>query len=201
MQECAEAVVQVLDEVGVSVPVVLVGTSWGGFVAPRVALLAPNRVRGIVVFNTSAERGRLFERTRATVLTKLLAVRALDQVTGPMVVSGLLAPETRRRQPELGPEIAETFLSWDRRGLIASVSSVLVDRDAVLDAVGRVTAPVLIVSGAEDHTLPSIHSRRIAEKLVGSHHVEVAGAAHLVPLEASDQANRLVLDFLQQLLT
>jgi 3-oxoadipate enol-lactonase len=199
MDECAEAVVQVLDAFNIRAPVVLLGTSWGGFVAPRVALRVPDRVHGQVLFNSSAERGTPFERARAALLTKLLALGSLDRITGSLIVSGLLTPETRRQQPEVGHDLARQFLAWDRPGFITSVRSVLVDRDAVLDALGDVTVPALIVSGQQDHTLPSIHSERIAATISDARHVEVAGAAHLVPLEAPGEANSLVLDFLQHL--
>jgi len=52
MDECAQAAVQVLDATDVRAPVVVFGTSWGGFVAPRVAMLAPKRLSGMVLFNT-----------------------------------------------------------------------------------------------------------------------------------------------------
>jgi 3-oxoadipate enol-lactonase len=57
MDECAEAAVQVLDATGVRAPVVVLGSSWGGFLAPRITMLAPTRLSGMVLFNTSAERG------------------------------------------------------------------------------------------------------------------------------------------------
>jgi 3-oxoadipate enol-lactonase len=114
MKESAQAAVQVSDTTDVRALVVVAGTFWGGFVAPRIALLVPKRVSGLVLFNTSAEPGTPVERIKATLLTKLLAVRALDKVTGRMIVSGLLAPETQRRQPELGADLAEQFLTWDR---------------------------------------------------------------------------------------
>src|SRR5262245_49476593 len=180
-------------------PVVVGGTSWGGFVAPRIAMLAPERPSGIALFDTSAERGTPFERIRATLLTKLLAIGPLDKMTARMIVSGLLTPNTQRREPQLGAELAEQFLTWDRRRFIATVRSVLVDRDPGLDALPRLKVPALIVSGKEDHTLPSFHSQRMAQKLPNARHIEVSGAAHLVPLEAPDEANRLILDFLQDL--
>jgi pimeloyl-ACP methyl ester carboxylesterase len=62
-----------------------------------------------------------------------------------------------------------------------------------------VEAPALIVSGAEDTILPSAMSRRIAAKLPNARHVEVAGAAHLVPLEQPEAANALIVDFLAKL--
>jgi 3-oxoadipate enol-lactonase len=199
MGECAEAAVQVLDAADVRAPVVVFGTSWGGFVAPRIAMLAPKRLSGMVLTNTSAERGTPFERIRATLLTKLLAIGALDKVTARMIVSALLAPETQRREPELGAELAAQFLTWDRRRFIATVRSVLVDRDSVLTALPEVTVPALILSGKEDHTLASVHSRRMAQQLPNAHHIDVSGAGHLVPLEKPDEANRLIFDFLRDL--
>ena len=139
MDECAQAAIEVLDASDVRASVVVFGTSWGGFVAPRIALRAPHRLSAIVLFNTSAERGNVLERAKATLLTALLTIRALDRVTGPMIVSGLLAPETRRREPELGAELADQFLNWDRRRFIATVRSVLITRASVLDALPDVT--------------------------------------------------------------
>ena len=201
MDECAEAVVQVLDAADIQAPVVIFGTSWGGFVAPRIAMLAPKRVNGMVLTNTSAERGTPFERIRATLLTMLLAIGALDKVTAGMIVSSLLAPETQCREPGLGAELSDQFLTWDRRRFIATVRSVLVDRDSVLNALPEVTVPALILSGKEDHTLPPVHGQRIAQQLSNARHIEVAGAAHLVPLEAPDEANRLIFDFLRDLVS
>ena len=197
MDECAEAAVQILDATDVRAPAIILGTSWGGFVAPRIAMLAPKRLTGMVLFNTSAERGTPIERIRATLLTKLLAIGALDKVTARLIVSGLLAPETQGREPELGADLAEQFLTWDRRRFITTVRSVLVDRDPVLDQLPELKVPALIVSGKEDHTLPSFHSQRMAQKLSDARHIEVSGAAHLVALEEPDVANRLILDFLR----
>ena len=116
-----------------------------------------------------------------------------------MIVSGLLAPETQRREPQLGADLAAQFLTWDRRRFIATVRSVLVDRDPVLDALPELKVPALIVSGKEDHTLPSFHSQRMAHKLPNARHIEISGAAHLVPLEAPNEASQLILDFLRDL--
>ncbi len=201
MDKCAEAALEVLDAVNVNTPVVVLGTSWGGMIAPRIVLLAPDRVRGIVLFNTTAESATLFDRAKNTFLTRLLAISALDKIVDAMTASLMLARETRRSRPELGAELTKTFRSWNRRGLINTVRSVLVDRDSTLDALRYVKAPALIVSGKEDTILPSSYSRRIAEQLPKARHVEVAGAAHLVPLEAPEASNTLILEFVSKIAT
>lgn len=201
MDECAEAALQVLDALNVHTPVVVLGTSWGGMVAPRIALRAPDRVRGIVLFNATAESATLFDRAKNTLLTRMLAIGALDGMVDNMIVSLNLSRETRRRKPELEAELSRKFRSWNRRGVINTVRSVLVDRDSALDALRYVKAPALVVSGKEDTILPSSHSRRIAERLPKARHVEVADAAHLVPLEAPEESNSLILEFIADLPT
>jgi 3-oxoadipate enol-lactonase len=195
MDECAQAVLQVLDAVGVHAPVLYLGTSWGGFIAPMLALRAPERISAMVLFNTSAERPTSFERRRAALLAKLLAIGPLDDLTGRMIVSGLLAPETRSGQPEIGAGLVQRMHSWDRRAFITTVRSVLVDRQMSLDVLADVKVPTLVLSGEQDRTLPSIHSARIAAHLPGARHVQVAGAAHLVALERPHEANSLILEF------
>lgn len=113
-----------------------------------------------------------------------------------MLLSLQLSAGTRRDKPQIGENIASRFRSWNRHAVIKTVRSVLVDRDGVLDALPNVTAPTLVVSGAEDTILPSAMSRRIVAKLPNARHVEVPGAAHLVPLEQSEAGNALILQFI-----
>jgi 3-oxoadipate enol-lactonase len=199
MDECADAAIQVLDATGVLSRVVLFGTSWGGIVAPRVVLRVRDRVKALVLFNTTAEPPTFFTRANSTLLTKLLAIGVLDRTVDRLVMSLNLAPATRLRQPKLGANLAAQFRSWDRRAVINTVRSVLVDRDGVLDSLSDVNVPALIVSGEQDTILPSVFSRRIAEKMPNARHVEVTGAAHLVPLEQPEAANALILDFIAAL--
>jgi 3-oxoadipate enol-lactonase len=132
-------------------------------------------------------------------LTWMLAISAIDGFVNNMLLSLQLSAGTRRDKPQIGENIAARFRAWNRRAVIKTVRSVLVDRDGVLDALPHVEAPALIVSGAEDTILPSAMSRRIAAKLPNARHVEVAGAAHLVPLEQPEAANALIVDFLAKL--
>ena len=199
MDECAEAALQILDALNIHTPVVVLGTSWGGMIAPRIALRAPERVRGIVLFNTTAESATAFDRVKNTLLTKMLAIGALDKVVDRMIWSLNFAPETRRRQPELVAELGRNYRLWNRRGVINTVRAVLVERDATLDKLRYVKTPALVISGKEDTILPTPLSRRIVEQLPKARHVEVAGAAHLVPLEQPEAANKLILDFIADL--
>lgn len=115
MDECAEAALQVLDAMNVHTPVVVLGTSWGGMIAPRIALRAPDRVRGMVLFNTTAESATPFDRAKNTLLTWMLAIGALDKVVDRMNVSLIShpSPGAVSRNSELS--LAGTFV----RGTVA----------------------------------------------------------------------------------
>lgn len=199
MDECADAALQVLDAMNVRTPVVVLGTSWGGMIAPRLALRAPDRIRGLVLTNTTADSAKLYDRLKCRLLAVMLAYSFLDGFVNEMVCNLQLAPVTRRRHPELKTELSSNFRSWDRHGLINSVRAVLVERDASLNSLSQAKAPTLILSGKEDTILPSYYSRRIEEEMPRARHVQVPDAAHLVPLEAPDTCNTLILEFIADL--
>lgn len=201
MDECTEVVLQVLNALEVTKPVVLIGISWGGMIMPRVALRAPERVDGMVLFNTTAERPTLGTRLAAGLLALMLRFPVLDATADGLVMSANMTPETRKNRPEVAADFVRTFRSYDRQRLIKTVRAVLIDRDETLEQLSGVRAPALVVSGKEDHTLPTIHSKRIVEKLRSGRHVEVPGCAHLVPVEAPDVANKLILDFISNQLS
>ncbi|MCJ2057162.1 alpha/beta hydrolase [Methylobacterium sp. J-048] len=198
MDECAEAAIQVLDASGVRTPAVILGTSWGGFVAPRIALRAAGRVGGMALFNTSAQPPLPMQWAKATLLTNLMRFGAFDRTVDGIILSSLLSPRTRKLQPQIGEDLLKRLRTWDRRRTNITVRAVLLERDGVLDDLPRITAPALIVSGAEDAILPTRLSRTIAARLPNARHVEVPGAAHLVPLEAPEAANSLILDSLER---
>ncbi|MDQ0472942.1 alpha/beta fold hydrolase [Labrys wisconsinensis] len=199
MNECTDVAVQLLGLVPLGVPVVMLGTSWGGMIAPRVAHRFPDRLKGIVLFNTTADRPDLSTKATARLLTVLLAIAPLDGIVDRMLLSLQISEATHQRDPKMVRAFAARFRSWNRRALIGSVDSVLVRRDAFFDELATIATPALVVSGAQDTIRPTALSRRIVERMPNAHQIEVEGAAHLVPVEQPDRANRLILDFLADL--
>jgi 3-oxoadipate enol-lactonase len=61
----------------------------------------------------------------------------------------------------------------------------------------RITAPTLVVSGAEDLATAPEHQELIAAAIGGARHEIVAGAAHLAPAEQPQIVTRLILDHLE----
>ena len=60
------------------------------------------------------------------------------------------------------------------------------------------SAPSLVVSGSKDTILLTKLGQTLAGKLPTARYIEVPDVAHLVPLEAPETANVLILDFLRE---
>lgn len=66
-------------------------------------------------------------------------------------------------------------------------------REDITADMGKITAPVTILSGACDRGLPTdLLRREVANRLPRSTLVEMAGAGHLLPLEAPDEVARII---------
>jgi 3-oxoadipate enol-lactonase len=61
------------------------------------------------------------------------------------------------------------------------------------DDLARITAPTLVISGAEDQALPPEHQRAIAEGIPGAQLEVLSPGAHLVNLEQPLQVTGLLL--------
>lgn len=194
MDECTGVAVALIDMLPADVPVVMLGTSWGGMIAPRVAHARPGRLAGLVMTNTTAEAPDLRTKLTAKLLTVMLRIPAIDSMVNTMLLSMQLSERTRTEHPEIGRTYAARFRSYKRKPFIQAVNSVLVRRDAFFDKLGEVTTPALVLSGADDTILPTSMSRRIADRMPNAEAIEIESAAHLVPVERPEQTNSLMLD-------
>jgi pimeloyl-ACP methyl ester carboxylesterase len=52
MKQCGQAMSEILDELGVSTPAIIIGCSWGGLVAGEFAIDYPSRTKAVVMLNT-----------------------------------------------------------------------------------------------------------------------------------------------------
>ncbi|MDQ7038520.1 MAG: alpha/beta hydrolase, partial [Aquificota bacterium] len=66
---------------------------------------------------------------------------------------------------------------------------------------GSIDFPVLVVAGKDDRKVtPPEVVRSIAEGIKGARYVEIENSAHLPPFENPEAFNRVLLDFLREVL-
>jgi len=186
--DVARDVLAVLDELGVARAAV-VGTSQGGFVALRMALLAPSRVSALAVLGTSAaaEDPAVAAGYRA-VLDAWVSGGAPPEVldgVAQICFGGFPVDEWKERWTSVAPDQLKLTMG------------ALVDRDSVLSRAGEITCPALVLHGTADLAYPVERAAELADALPAAEPlVVVEGGAHFLSYTHPDEVNPALAKFL-----
>jgi pimeloyl-ACP methyl ester carboxylesterase len=171
----AQRVLALLDELGVDAALVL-GHSMGGAIALTLALEARARVAGLALVGTGA---------------RLRVSRAVLEATA----SPALPAQAARDMAvwSFGPGVGDELLGDFADGLRAVAPGVLhgdflaCDAFDVMGRLGEVSAPTLVLCGTEDRLTPPKYSEYLHRNIRGARLELIAGAGHMVMLEAPAQ--------------
>jgi pimeloyl-ACP methyl ester carboxylesterase len=170
---------------------VLAGMSQGGFLSLRAALIAPERVKALVLIDTQASTEA--EETRAG----YDALRDEWLANGPAnvkdTVAGLILGG--------GYDPAPWFAKWDTlpRDWFAQAYECLVGRDDITSRLGEITSPAIIFHGDEDQAIEMSSAREMSEGLGHCEGIVVVhGAAHAGNLSHPEQVNPPLREFLRK---
>jgi 3-oxoadipate enol-lactonase len=189
LDDLTDDLVALLDEVGAARAHV-VGLSLGGMTGLRLAARDPGRVDRLVAMCTSAKP------ERQPFLDRAASVRAGGTAPlAPAIVGRWLTPEYAAEHPELVARLEAMIAGCDDEGYAACAE--VVGGVDLRDDLGRITAPTLVVSGAEDLALPPEHQQAIAGGVPGAELLTVSPAAHLANLERAPEITGALLAHLE----
>ena len=188
----ADAVARLLDAAAVE-RAHLVGESFGGMHALHAALRHPDRVGRLVLANTSGAfglDGTDPDAWRAARLAPLdagltpadVAEDVLSAIAGPGLSPDLLAMRVAG------------FARIPSAGLRAAVECLPTHN--LLDRLGEIGAPALVIAGELDAETPVAYSRLLAAGLATAELKILDGVGHLAVTEAPRTVNRLIRGFL-----
>jgi 3-oxoadipate enol-lactonase len=185
--DSAEDLVALLDHLGVERPF-HAGMSQGGFITMRVALKAPNRVRGIVFIDSQAgpelEELRPLHDAQTEEWLQRGPARDLAEATAEVI---------------LGPAERETWIEkWleQPREAIVPIYDALMGRDDLRDRLDEIVCPTIVIHGEADVAIPMERAEQLAEGLphcVGL--VRVPGAGHAANLSHPGIVTETIRDF------
>lgn len=170
----------------------VVGTSIGGMAAIWAAANRPERIDRLVLIGTSPHLGPAeawVERAR-TVLAEGTASVA-EQVTARWVT-----PEHAAADPSVLAELRAMFASADPAGYAACCLAIASMN--LRDDLTRITAPTLVLVGADDPATPPEHAEAIVAAMPDARLERVSHAAHLASVDQPEAVARLILDHLDR---
>ena len=185
--------VALLDELGIE-SAHLAGTSYGGEVGMMFAIAHPTRVRSLTVIASVSETDEKMRRdVRLWRDTARNDPRSLYDAAAPAIYSGpFLTPEWmelgRRRMSTMPPD-------WFRA--LADLCDAFLRLDITRD-LHKITAPTLVISGANDALKPVRFSEIIAREIPNAELRMIPDAGHAVFLEKPEEMNGMVMEFLRR---
>jgi pimeloyl-ACP methyl ester carboxylesterase len=192
LDDMADALATVLNEVGVPQACRFIGTSMGAMIAMRVAACHPEWVASTLLIGGSAEPeegpSRRFFETLLDVAAELGTEFVVDDV-----LTSQLSDRFRGVQPERTQALLECLRSVDPAKAASCVRAVLT-RPTAIDAAMSIQAPSVVMVGEGDLAEPVGHSERMAELIPTAVLEIIPSCGHLVPIERPD----VVLDVLRR---
>lgn len=175
---------------------VLGGLSMGGYVAMAVLRRHPERVTGLILADTkatadppeaAANRLRIAE---AVIEAGNAAPVLLEEVLPKLV--GSTTKERRAlvhgRVKALVERAPAYAVAWAQRAMAARPDS--------LETLRSVDVPTLVLRGDEDALSSEADTQAMADAVPGARLVTIPGAGHLTAVEAPEEFNAALLDFL-----
>ena len=189
-------VLQTMDDLSIERAAV-VGNSFGGAVALRVALVAPDRLAALALISAPAPG--------IEPSTELKAIwqaeeEALERGDTDAAVEAVVAGWTLPGAPaELRDRVAamqrRTFECQPDDGEWLEAPDPVDERP---EALGELAVPALVAAG--EHDLPDFRqgAEGLARTLPGARHTVIQGAGHLAPLETPQAFRELLIGFLKE---
>ncbi|MEE3256433.1 MAG: alpha/beta fold hydrolase [Actinomycetota bacterium] len=190
----ADAAANLIRSLGCERAMVL-GVSWGGVTATRLAIRNPELVSALILADSSVGSGTNARqadamRSRASTLTELGAAEFARQRSPLLVAEG--AP---RRIVE---QVERLFADSIRMPSYQWACNSMAETDH-RDSLELITAPTLVICGDEDKVTPPKLSAELAQGIVGSTLEHVEGAGHLANQERPDDFNAKVAQFVRSI--
>lgn len=188
MDRLGRDVIELLDALGLE-SVHFCGLSKGGMVGQWLGARASERLRKLVLANTSAFMGPPPAWDARIAAVRAGGMAALTEA----VIARWFTPGFVERAPRKVAPVRDMLLATAPEGY-AGCCAAIRDMDQRLTA-SLIRAETLVIAGAEDPATPPDDGRWLAANIPGGQ-LKVLGAAHLSNIEADEDFTRTLLDFL-----
>jgi 3-oxoadipate enol-lactonase len=194
MDQQADDIAALLDHLGIE-RAAIVGLSMGGYITFALARRHADRVAALVLADTKAgadnEEGKAGRETNARLAEEQGAAAIADKMIPSLVAE--------RASNALRDELRELITANSQDGIAGALRGMAMRPDSTPDLAG-ITAPALVIVGAQDKLTPPEEAAKLQAGLSGAGPlIVIPEAGHLTNMEAPEAFNEALLDFLGRL--
>ena len=193
-EDLVATVIEFLEAVSPTLPVVLLGTSWGGVVATAVALRRPDRVAGLVLIDSTRGSGTTPEKA-AAMLSRIDELVAVGAATVALQrAPRLTAPGA---DPAIVTKVHDSMAALRLPGFRAAAEYMAAtDHGPYLQ---NISCPTLVLVGEHDVVTGVDESRVLAERIPGALLRILPDAGHVAIQEQPEHVADMVAEFIRTL--
>jgi 3-oxoadipate enol-lactonase len=196
----ADDAAALLDTLGVDSAHVY-GISLGGMVAQEVALRHPEKVRSLILGATTPGGSHAVQGEGWAIAALVAAATqgaAASQESQEQFLQTVFSPGylAEHLQEAIAAFVFPNYPQTPPESMIAHLRC-SASHDTY-DRLPSITAPTLVIDGADDPLVPAENSRILAERIPGAQLILLEGARHLYIVEKQAEADAAVLDFLRR---
>jgi pimeloyl-ACP methyl ester carboxylesterase len=167
---------------------ILAGHSMGGAIAQTYALNYPEELKALILIATGA---------RLRVNPKFLKLLE-NGVSEPAIwLKYIVEPPYSRVAPDVGEKVVNKLIEVGPAVQLNDFRCC--DKFDIMEKVGHISLPTLVICGTEDDMTPVKFSQYLANRIIGSRLVIIEGGRHHCFLEKPGEVNKAIEDFSKDL--
>jgi len=176
---------------------VVCGLSMGGYIALNAIQKQPEKFAALLLVDTQCGADTPEGKEKRMKTISFIKKNGLE-VYAEESLKNLFAPASFQARKQEVTFIHQAILSTPA-GVICQTLQALADRKESCDYLPKVKIPVCVIVGSEDKITPPPVAQKIADGIAGSKLRVIENAGHLTNMEAPDEFNKVVLEFLNHI--
>ncbi len=194
----ADDVIETLDALQLTEPLVLGGLSMGGYIALSIAQRYPERLKGLMLLNTRAAGDSPEAAAKREAEAQEIAASGDVEPLVQAALGKLFAESTTKAHPEIVRKLHTHMSRTVPRAVVGALRGMAARPDRT-EFLPRIKIPTLVVAGLDDAVVPMSEARAMAAAIPDAHFVAIPHAGHLAPLENHQATDAAILGFLESL--
>jgi 3-oxoadipate enol-lactonase/4-carboxymuconolactone decarboxylase len=170
----------------------VVALSLGGMIGQALASRYPDRVASLTLMATSAYMPSQQSWDERASLVRAQGTAAIVEAT----MGRWFTPGYPSQAPERVSPVREAFVAVDPVGYAVCCNAI--GRMDLRSVIGTISAPTLVIAGADDPATPVPMAEEIRSTIPGAEMIVLPHAAHLLAVEQAEKVGAYLVSFLDQ---